>query len=103
MSHQKAPDFTSLERSPKNRQQKVYLDWLQNARGQTLAAPYCVRPRPKATVSTPLDWNEVNDNLSPNKFTIKNIFDRLNQKPDLFKGVLDDGINLESLLEQQLS
>ena len=52
LAHQQVPDFTSLLRSPKKRQKKVYLDFLQNKAGQTLAAPYSIRPRPGATVST---------------------------------------------------
>ena len=43
------PKSTSLERSPAKRQRRVYLDYLQNRRGQTLAAPYSVRPAPGAT------------------------------------------------------
>src|SRR6185437_13951691 len=52
--HQSMPDITSLERSPAKRKNKIYLDYLQNRKGQTLAAPYCLRPKPDATVSTPL-------------------------------------------------
>ena len=67
------PQFTSLERSPSKRQKKVYLDYLQNVRGQTLAAPYSLRPQPGATVSTPLTWDEVKPGLDPRAFTIRTI------------------------------
>ena len=62
------PEFTSLERSPAKRQKRVYLDYLQNRSGQTLVAPYSVRPRKGATVSTPLYWDEVKPGLSPKEF-----------------------------------
>ena len=55
----KLPSTTSLVRNPSGRQGRVYLDYLQNGKGKTLAAPYSVRPYPKATVSTPLKWSEV--------------------------------------------
>jgi bifunctional non-homologous end joining protein LigD len=96
--HELLPDTTSLERSPKNRQKKVYLDYLQNSKGQTLAAPYSVRPKPGVTVSTPLDWAEVNAKLSPSQFTIKNIFKRLEKKGDLWKPVLGKGADIKKAL-----
>ena len=52
--HQQIPAFTSLERSPAKRKKKIYLDYLQNRTIQTIAAPYSLRPKPGATVSTPL-------------------------------------------------
>jgi bifunctional non-homologous end joining protein LigD len=89
--HEKIPEITSLERSPSKRKKKVYLDYLQNARGQTLAAPYAVRPRPGATVSTPLEWKEVNGKLDPKNFTIRTIQKRLDKTGDLWKPVLGKG------------
>jgi bifunctional non-homologous end joining protein LigD len=96
------PDFTSLVRDPKKRQQRVYLDFLQNMGGQTLAAPYSVRPRPGATVSTPLQWEEVKIGLSPLDFTIKNIPSRIERLGDLFKGVLGPGVDLDKCLDNLL-
>lgn len=100
LAYQKVPSFTSLERSPKNRQNKVYLDHLQNSRGQTLASPYCLRPRAEATVSAPLLWKEVNENLDPKQFTIKTIFKRLDKVGDVFKGTLGKGIDLKSTINK---
>jgi bifunctional non-homologous end joining protein LigD len=97
--HHKVPDFTSLLRSPKQRQQKVYLDFLQNKAGATLAAPYSVRPKPGATVSTPLKWEEVRPGLSPSLFTIRNMPARIEQVGDLFQGVLGPGVDLEKCIE----
>jgi bifunctional non-homologous end joining protein LigD len=92
------PDITSLERSPSKRKKKVYLDYLQNRKGQTLAAPYSIRPKPGATVSTPLKWEEVKPGLHPSDFNIKNIFKRLEKTGDLFKPVLGAGIDLEKCI-----
>lgn len=99
MAHKKLPKITSLERSPAKRQKKVYLDYLQNNFGQTVASPYSVRPRDHAPVSTPLDWAEVKPGLEPTDFTIKNIPQRLKKTGDLFKAVLKKGINLELALK----
>jgi bifunctional non-homologous end joining protein LigD len=88
--HERLPATTSMERSPAKRRKQIYLDYLQNSRGQTLAAPYCVRPKPGATVSTPLEWDEVNAKLDPKKFTIKTIFKRLEKVGDLWKPVISD-------------
>ncbi len=92
------PDTTTLERSIKKRRHKIYIDYLQNRKGQTIAAPYCVRPQPQATVSTPLEWDEVNADLSPKMFTIKNAIERFEKKGDLWKGVLTESANIESII-----
>lgn len=83
--HERIPKITSLERSPAKRQKKVYVDYLQNRRGQTLAAPYSVRPRPGATVSAPLDWSEVDKDLDPVQFTMHTIGRRIRERGDPWK------------------
>lgn len=98
--HDEIPQFTSLERSPKKRQQKVYLDFLQNRTIQTLAAPYSLRPKEGATVSTPLHWEELKKGLSPANFTMLNIFDRLKNEGDLFQPVLQKGIDLNKTIKK---
>lgn len=98
--NRRLPKITSVERSPKKRQKKVYLDFLQNRKGQTLAAPYSLRPKPGATVATPLEWKEVKKGLSPSLFTIETIFKRLKQKGDIFKPVLGKGIDLKTALSK---
>ena len=55
----------------------MYLDYLQNRHGQTIVAPFSVRPLPGATVSMPLLWDEVNDSLDPKAFTIKTAIERM--------------------------
>jgi bifunctional non-homologous end joining protein LigD len=92
--HQRIPDFTSLERSIAARKGKMYLDFLQNRPGATIAGPYSLRPKPGATVSMPLDWEEVKPGLTIQHFNIHNALDRLKETGDLFKGVLGEGIDL---------
>ncbi len=94
------PDLTTLERSIKKRKNKIYLDYLQNRKGQTLAAPYSVRPKPGAPVSTPLEWSEVTEKLHPSQFTIKNIMDRLEKKGDLWTPVLEKGANVKKIIKK---
>ncbi len=59
------PQTTSVERSPEKRKGKIYLDFLQNRRGQTMATVYSLRPRPGAPVATPLLWEEVGPGMTP--------------------------------------
>ncbi|MGV3698031.1 DNA ligase D [Flavobacterium sp.] len=98
--HERLPEITSLERTIKKRDHKIYIDFLQNRTGQTLAAPYSVRPKPGATVSTPLEWDEVNESLSPSQFTIFNVMERFKEKGDLWKPVLGKGANLKTILKR---
>jgi len=92
--HELLPDITSIERMTAKRKKKVYIDFLQNRKGQTLACPYSARPKPGATVSTPLEWKELKKGLTPQMFNIKNIFKRLEKKGDLFKGALGKGVDI---------
>jgi DNA ligase D len=95
------PGLTTLERSlAKRKKNHIYVDFLQNRIGQTLASAYSVRPKPGATVSTPLEWSEVKHGLSPKDFTIKNMFQRIEEKGDLFKGVLGKGIDLNKVMKK---
>ncbi len=99
VAHKKLPEITSLERSPKKRQKKVYIDCYQNNFGQTLAAPYSVRAKPGAPVATPLLWKEVKPGLNPSNFNLFNTLARLKKKGDLFKPVLEKGADLEKALK----
>lgn len=94
------PGTTSTVRSVKARGNMIYLDYLQNRMGQTLAAPYCLRPRPEATASAPLEWSEVKKGLSPHDFTIKNMLQRIERKGDLFAPVLGKGIDIAKALKK---
>lgn len=98
MVHRELPDITSLERMPKKREGKIYLDYLQNGRGKTMASIYSVRPREGAGVSTPLEWDEINDKLDLTKFNLKTIPKRLEEKGDLWEGFFENAIDLKSIL-----
>jgi len=101
MVHEHLPSLTTLERSlSKRKKNQIYVDYLQNSRGQTLASAYSVRPKPGATVSAPLAWKEVRKGLHPSMFTIKNIKKRAEKNGDLFKGVLGKGINIPFTLKK---
>src|SRR5690606_5102585 len=98
--HQEVPEFTSLERVVSKRKGKMYLDFLQNRPGATIAGPYSLRPKPGATVSMPLEWDEVKAGMKMLDFTIFNAVDRLKETGDLFKGVLGKGIDLSKAVEK---
>jgi bifunctional non-homologous end joining protein LigD len=85
------PELATLERVITARDDKVYLDWLQNRRGQLIVAPYCVRPLPHAPVSAPLEWREVNKRLRIEKHTVRSVPKRLAKlKRDPMAGLLED-------------
>lgn len=96
----KLPKITTLERSLQKRDnKKIYLDYLQNRTGQTLASAYSLRPKQGASVSMPLDWDELKPGLKPTDFTITNALERIKEKGDLFKPVLGKGIDMIKALE----
>lgn len=78
------PGNTSLDRSPLVRRDKIYIDALQNRKGQTMASIYCVRPRVGGTVSTPIKRSGLTTKLDPAKFTLKTIPARLAKGGDLW-------------------
>jgi bifunctional non-homologous end joining protein LigD len=99
MAHDQLKDFTTLERNLQKRGRKhIYMDYLQNRRGQTIASVYSLRPKIGATVSTPLEWKEVTKGLSPAQFTMHNIKQRVMEKGDIFKGIFGKGIDLAKCL-----
>ena len=94
------PETTTLERTVAKRGRKIYVDYLQNRSGQTLASVYSLRPVKGANVSTPLEWKEVNHKLHPSQFNIRNIFRRLSRKGDLFSPVLRESTNIQAALKK---
>lgn len=93
------PKTTSLERSLSKRGPKIYIDYLQNSSGQTLASVYSLRPKKGATVSTALDWKEVTHKLHPSQFTIENILERVQKKGDLFQPVITVSTDINKALK----
>ena len=94
------PKITTLERNLRKRGPKIYLDYLQNREGQTVASAYSARPKPGATVSMPLEWSELTNDLSIKDFTIKNSLSRIENQDDLFLPVLKKGISIEKALKK---
>lgn len=94
------PEKVTMEASKAKRAGKVYVDVDQNAKGQTLVAPYSVRPYPGAPVSAPLEWTELEQDLVPEQFTIRTIFERLEEVGDPFKPALSLKQDLHPALEQ---
>ena len=101
--HKQIPEYTSLERMISARKGKMYLDFLQNRPGATIAGPYSLRPKIGATVSMPLHWDEVKKGLKMKDFNIFNAMDRLKVEGDLFKGVLGKGIDLKMAVNKAKS
>jgi bifunctional non-homologous end joining protein LigD len=93
------PKIATLTRQISARGGKVYVDYLQNRRGQLLAAPWCVRPLPGATVSTPLRWNEVGPDLDQRRFTVLTVPERLRrQRKDPLSPVLSEAADVAGAL-----
>lgn len=93
------PDKVTLERKVEKRAGKVYLDYLQNGRGKTMAFQYSLRPRSGAPVSAPLLWTEVEKGgFVPEDYNINNILDRVSRLGDAFDGVLKKRQSLDILL-----
>jgi bifunctional non-homologous end joining protein LigD len=84
----------------KAKRRGVLIDSNQNGEGKTIASVYSVRPRPGAPVSTPLAWDEVNDDLDPAAFTMEVVLERVERHGDLFAPVLQGGQSLAQALRR---
>ncbi len=83
---QKHPNDATIERAVAARSTKaVYMDYLQNIRGKSVAGAYCVRAKPGAMVSTPLRWDELTDDLDPHEYTIETAPMRFKKVGDLWR------------------
>jgi len=94
------PDIATVERVISSRGRKVYVDYGQNRRSQTVVPPYVVRPVPGATVSTPLHWDELDSKLRMSHFTIQSMPARLEEHGDLFREALTDPQDLLPAIEK---
>jgi bifunctional non-homologous end joining protein LigD len=97
--HEQLPKFTSVERMTANRRGKLYIDFLQNRPQATLASVYSLRPKPGATVSMPLHWEEIKKGLKMSDFHIGNAIAKIKEQGDIFKPVLGKGIDMSKALE----
>jgi bifunctional non-homologous end joining protein LigD len=81
------PDRYTIEQRKNQRGGRLYLDVMRNAYGQTAVAPYSVRARDAATVATPLDWAELEDDgLRADEFTLRTIPERIDRHGDVWRG-----------------
>ena len=95
------PDLATIVRPIGSREGRVYVDFLQNRHGQTIAAPFSVRPLPGATVSTPLRWTEVTPRLHPSRFTIRTVPPRVRRmRQDPLSPVLRTSPDLTTVLDR---
>jgi bifunctional non-homologous end joining protein LigD len=92
------PGLTSLERTPSKRRGRIYLDYLQNRKGATMAAPFSLRPREGAPVSMPLDWKDVTARLDPLEFNIRTVPKIVERKGDAWKDLFKKRLDLNAAL-----
>jgi len=92
------PKLATVERSIPKRSGRLYIDFLQNGHGKTIAAPYTLRALDGAPVSTPIRWSEVGPTLDPKAFNLRTIRARVDAHGDLFAGVLRGGPDIRPLL-----
>jgi bifunctional non-homologous end joining protein LigD len=100
MTVESVPEISTVTRAIGGRGGKVYVDFGQNGRGNTIVAPYSVRPLPGAPASCPLRWDEVNARLDPSKFTIRTIPERFQEMEDAMTAVLGEGVDMAATLER---
>src|SRR5581483_4615957 len=92
---QRHPQDATVERMTRERKKtQVYVDYLQNIEGKSLASAYSVREKPQAMVSAPLEWKEITKRLQLEQFTIRTMPVRIQKKGDLFSKVLKKRQNL---------
>jgi bifunctional non-homologous end joining protein LigD len=92
------PEIATVARPLAARGGRVYVDFLQNGRGKLIAAPYSVRPRPGAPVSTPLAWSQVTSRLDPSRLTIRTALERIRREGDPMQGLLRERVDVRPLL-----
>ncbi len=93
------PEIATVTRPIAARGDKVYVDYGQNGRGRLIAAPFSVRPRAGAPVSTPLTWSQVTAKLDPTRWTIETTVPQMKRRGDALRPVLDEAIDVPLLLQ----
>jgi bifunctional non-homologous end joining protein LigD len=101
--HKTWPEGTTMEWEIAKRSGKVFLDYTMVSEGKNISAVYSVRAKPKAPVSTPLRWEELDEDIEPGDFTIATVWDRYEHAGDLFAPVLaggsKKGVNLSAAMD----
>ncbi|HEV7473135.1 MAG TPA: non-homologous end-joining DNA ligase [Pyrinomonadaceae bacterium] len=86
----RVPRIATIERSlAKRKPQQVYVDWMQNARGKSLASVFTARAKPQATVSMPLSWKQIEKGVKISDFTVKNVPALLKKNGDAWSEFFD--------------
>jgi bifunctional non-homologous end joining protein LigD len=99
MARQREPTLFTLDMRRARRRGKILIDVHRNHRGATLIAPYAVREYSPATVSTPLEWPELERGIYPEDFHVQNMRERLRERGDPLRTFLTDRQDLAPLLE----
>jgi bifunctional non-homologous end joining protein LigD len=95
------PKLATINRNPRTRQGRVYIDYLQLGHGKTIAAPFSVRPLDGAPVSAPMKWTELKPALDPSVYNIKTIVPRMTRlRSDPFLDAIEKHADLESALSK---
>jgi bifunctional non-homologous end joining protein LigD len=93
-------EILTTKTNKEQRGNKVFLDYLRNSYGQTSVVPYSVRNIESAPVAAPMDWDELkNKRFDPERYHIKNIFQRLAQKPNPWKDIDDNPVHFSKIRE----
>jgi DNA ligase D len=86
----RVPKIATVERTiSKRKKEQVYVDWMQNARGKSLASVFTARAKPKATVSMPLTWKQIEQGAKISDFTVRNLPALLEKKGDAWSNFFD--------------
>lgn len=94
------PEISTVARPLRDRGGKVYIDFGQNGHGQTIVAPFSLRPLPGAPASCPLEWREVTPRLDPARFNLKTIAARFEKLADPLAPVLGEGLDMAAAIER---
>jgi len=95
----RAPKIATVERTiAKRKREQVYVDWMQNARGKSLASVFTARAKPKATISMPLTWKQIEKGVKISDFTVKNVPALLEKNGDAWSDFLDKRQKLKLLM-----
>ncbi len=92
------PDEVTTKWWKEERGEKIFIDYNQNARDRTIASAYSIRPKPGATVSTPVEWDELPE-VTPEMFTVATVPARFAERGDLHAAIDDVHHDLTPLLE----
>jgi bifunctional non-homologous end joining protein LigD len=93
------PKIATINRNPRSRNGRVYIDYLQLGHGKTIAAPFSVRPMPRAPVSAPMTWRELKPSLDPAVYNIETVPPRMSRmKRDPFLDAIEKHAGIEGAL-----